>query len=130
MREKVANVFLYVAGRVVREVGLVWHDAGGTDAEKIQLLQEKVWGDWKVARRHPLPADYIMVLPDGRREPGALSYDGYRTLCQEGRQMDVLEPFLALYDFAPRDPVLVVTPVVDGRPRIEGFTDMQGNVLP
>lgn len=118
MKEKIVNLFMFVNGGIIRKIGAVWYDKGGSDETKILFLQSRVNDDWRGARRHKL-LDSIMMVRDGKEERGAISYDAYVQLAGTGKQMEVLESVFMHYPFAPRDPLLVITPIVDGQVRIE-----------
>ena len=128
MREPVYNLFLFVDGGLIGEIGAVAHECGGTDGEKIRLLQSKVNDDYRVCRRYPVP-DWCIVVTGNERLPRRLSYETFLTLQMLGRHNEFWEHVLADLG-APQDPLLVVTPVVDGRPRIDNVTDLTPEMNP
>lgn len=119
MSEKVVNLFLFINDGLIREIGATWHDAKGSDDVKLLFLQSKVEDDWRGSRRHPVPGWCSAVRQDGVIEKSCVSYEGFRQLAGSGQQMKILEAVFSQYKFAPENPLMVVTPVVDGVVKIE-----------
>lgn len=128
MRERVFNVFLFVTGNVIHEVGVTEHVCDGSDEDKIRLLQGKVNDDYRVCQRLPLPEDNIVVMCE-RECRRQLTYESFLTLQRLGRHMDFLEFVMEAVD-APAQPLLCITPIVDGVPRIERVTDLTPEMKP
>ena len=66
-KEKIVNLFLFITGGIegiIREIGAVWHDGYGSDAQKIKFLQSRVNVDWKNCKRHKLPDRCVTVWLD------------------------------------------------------------------
>jgi hypothetical protein len=107
MRETAYNLFLYVKGGVVRQLGIAAHALEGTDQEKVAALQVLVDTDYKTAKR--------MDAREG------FEYRQYEGLMRLGRQLEVFEPLFREYN-APINPLVVTTPIVDEHPRILAIT--------
>jgi hypothetical protein len=93
--------------------------ARGSDAEKTAFLQANVSRDYRTARRFRLPDGCVVVGPEGSRIKGAMRWAVFDSLQRTNRHMDVLESIFAALG-APRAPLMVITAVVNGRPRIDG----------
>ena len=122
MRERVFNLFLFIRGDLIEEVGVVVHESNGDDGEKLRALQVAVATDCDRARRCPVPDRFRVVeRRDGveRQIPGRLSYAGYQQLTALGRHLELFESLFEDVN-APPDPLTCITPIVDGEPRIEG----------
>ncbi len=132
MKEPIANIFLFVTGKIIREIGAIWHRRSGTDEEKISFLQSKVYDDYRVVSKRRMPESCILVHADGRKEAGAISYETFKKLAGiNNKMMEVLED--AIFSHChniPRNPVIVITPIVDGVVRIDGVVDISGEPIP
>lgn len=126
MKEYIVNIFLYIdANRIMREIGAKWHMRRGTDAEKLAFLQAQVRKDYRSAFKRRLPDSVVLIRTDGSKELGAISYDSFRQLAAYGHLMNFLEDAVfKKCSFAPRQPLMVVTPIVDGAVMIEGIADL------
>lgn len=120
MQEKLFNLFLFVTDDVIREIGAVRHKCGGTDAEKLAFLQSQVATDFPIAKRYPVPNRYILVLPKGIKTRGLLRYQSYVQLAAVGKQMEFFEEIFEELG-AAHNPLMCVTPIVDGHLRIDGI---------
>ncbi len=107
MKDTVYNLFVYVEGRVIKQLGIATHDLDGTDQDKVTALQMLVDTDYKVAKR-------IAAKPDFR-------YQEYEGLIRLGLQLQVFEPLFRECN-APINPLVVITPIVDEMPRILAIT--------
>lgn len=101
--EPIFNLFVYVERDTISELGVAVHEAGGTDREKLDLLLSLVDADYKVARR------FQLTTP--------LDWDRYEGMMRLGRQLHPFENAF-IECGAPTQPLVVVTPIVDGEPRI------------
>lgn len=127
MKEPICNLFLFVNDDVIREIGVVWHNRDGNDAQKIKFLQEQVKADSEKATRHFLPSTCKMVLAD-KTVHGAISYPSFVMLQRQGTVMVLLEQTIFThYKFTPKDPLMVMTCVVNGEIKIDVQTDLKGN---
>ena len=118
--EPVFNLFLYCDGatNVATEFGVSRHEAGGTDDQKIRFLQLRVADDFAGAARHPVPRRYVLAVGGGLLLPGRVRWETFSALMQMGRHLELFEEALAALN-APRNPLCVVTAVVDGKPVVE-----------
>ena len=124
MSETVANLFLYVEGEVIKGLGAVAHDLYGDDREIVAFLQGRAAVDASRAARYPLPVACIKSWLGIDAEQG-LSFEVYSYLARTGNALRLFEG--PLQDFkAPEKPLVCITPIVDGKPRIDVLT----NVVP
>lgn len=114
------NVFLYVNGpdEIIREYGVTVHQLTGTDPAKLRHLQLWVADDFGAARRFPVPPGYWVQLLQGGKLHDALSWDIYQALWLRNLHMRIFEPAFREIG-GPPNPLMVVTPVVDGVPRVD-----------
>lgn len=126
MRERIFNVFLYIreSDDIISELGVVVHERAGPDADKLAYLQEKVRGDFRIARRFKLPRECVYVAPDGTKTERCFSYAGFAALQQANQHMQVFEQMFSAID-AGRTPLMCITPILDGVPRIDGFIELK-----
>lgn len=130
--ELIANIFIFVQegkNAIVHEIGVVWHRQGGTDIEKIAFLQSQVDDDWPRSKRRPLPQEFWILDDQGVKHRGVQTYSGFQETFQKN-QSKMLE-FLVFkhYSYAPKDPLVCITPIVNGKVRVEGMSDLAGNSL-
>ena len=119
MKEKLFNLFLFVMGDIIHEIGAVCHERAGTDAQKLAFLQSQVATDFPVAKRYPVPDRYILAGDRGVAAPGGLRYQSYLKLTAMGRQTEFFEEVFQHLG-APENPLMCVTPIVNGQPMIQG----------
>jgi hypothetical protein len=122
MRERVFNLYLYIDSDLITELGAVAYDSEGTDPAKLRFLQSRAPLDYASARRAPVPVRYLR-LERGQQEPvAALRYEAYLWLSRLGRHLEVFEELFEELA-APPAPLVCITPVVDGRPRIDAIRE-------
>jgi hypothetical protein len=121
MKEPVFNIFMFIdADELIGEIGCVRHERDGTDAAKLDYLRSRVEEDYRIARRFPVPRGYLVILPDGNEIRGAMRWQTFDQMRQMNKHYEVLEVVFAALG-APREPLSVITAVVDGQPRIDGL---------
>ncbi len=120
MTERCFNLFLFVADDIITEIGATAHELTGTDDAKLRHLQDAVGADFPTSRRFPPPS--CVVMRNGRPARSGLSWAGYVHLQAVGQSMRFLEPVFAAIK-APREPLFVLTCIVDGKPRIDAHID-------
>ena len=125
MRETVYNLFVLISDDgLVRSLGAVAHELGGSDESKLRTLQAAVEEDIPAAQMFPVPTRFVTVVDRGgaiNSIEGAISFAHYGTLLRDGAHLDLFEELLRAVD-APPDPLVCITPVVDGVPVIDGVT--------
>lgn len=121
MTEMCFNLFVYANGpnEIFTQVGVAARHLSGTDAAKLRHLQLSVADDFATARRFPVPDGFGLELAGGEKLRGTLTWDAFRTLWSRNLHLLVFEPaFKELA--APQNPLVVLTAVVDGKPRVDG----------
>jgi hypothetical protein len=120
VKEKVFNLFLFVDDDIIVGLGARCHHAEGSDREKIAFLQRQMRHDLAQADRFPMPKRYQLVFPDGRTGTG-VQYQTYQKLAMLQRHLDLFEEVFTHFG-ASDSPLMCITPIVDGRPRVECVT--------
>ena len=109
MSEPAYNLFLFVEHGVIVALGAAVHSLDGPEDAALKFLQSRVNLDCHAARRYPLDPP----IPWGR----------YQAMMHMGSHLSLLEPmFVALG--APEDPLMLITPIVDGFPQVTAVTDL------
>lgn len=125
MQETVYNLFLVIEHEgFIRSLGVVGHECGGGDEGKYRLLQGAVEADIPAARTLPVPGRFVTLIERGSEVAsieGAIGFAHYGSLLRDGAHLDLFEELLRAVG-APPDPLVCITPVVDGVPVIDGVT--------
>jgi hypothetical protein len=120
MKEKLFNLFLFVTGNIIHEIGAVCYEQSGNDAQKLAFLQSQVATDFPATKRYPVPDRYILAGDRAAAVSGGLRYQSYLQLKAMGKQTEFFEE--VFYDLgAPQNPLMWVTPIVNGQPMIQGI---------
>lgn len=119
-KERCYNLFLFVTGsdRMIRELGAAAHELEGADADLLRTLQGLVRADVAYATRRPVPPRY-QTLAGGVAVPGVMPFDAYALLFEQGRNLEPFEDLFRELGGVPANPLVCVTPVVDGKPVVE-----------
>ena len=117
--EKIFNLFLFVDGELITKLGGVCHEKSGSDRDKLSFLQANVNDDLPNAIDFSVPGRYQLATSSGLK-PG-LRYEGYMRLAELGKRLEVFEEIFAHFN-GPPDPLSCITPIVDGKPKIEAVT--------
>jgi len=117
-RELIFNLYVYSNLDLITEVGGVTHFIKGNEDEKIKYLQENVFIDFESAKKFKLPANFKIQINDTIRT--GIDYNSYRNLCKEGHGLTIFETLFVNYN-ASQNPLVVVTPVINGQIKIEGI---------
>jgi hypothetical protein len=128
MSERAANLFLFVEGEVVKSLGAVAHDLEGDDDRIIAFLRSRVAVDASRAARYPLPVACIKSWLGVDAEQG-LPFEMYSYLERTGKVLHLFEDALQAIK-APQRPLVCITPIVDGKPRIEVLTHVDPPTCP
>lgn len=103
MEEEILNIFLFVDGHKITEIGICRHLVKGTDEEKQKFLCERVHLDIQQAAKYPI---------------NPITHAEYTAKVRLGSHMSVFEPVFTKIG-APRAPLIVITPVVNGMPYVD-----------
>ena len=123
MKERIFNLFLIISDDIIREIGAVCYEQSGSDAQKLVFLQSKVIEDLEKAKRYPVPNRYVLVSEKKPGIPGLIRYKSYLDLAITGDQLEFFEEVFADLK-APQNPLMCITPIVDGKPLIDGYASV------
>lgn len=118
MQERIFNLYLYITGVVINELGVLSYEMDGTDQTKLSFLQSHSLLDYQQAKHYPLPNRYRRYDVETGTETTGLAYDRYQQLSRMGRNLELFEEIFEELG-APSDPLICITPIVDGTPRVQ-----------
>lgn len=110
----------------ILEIGVQTYNIDGPDYEKISFLKSRVEFDYNESQRFKIPNKY---LHDGASK---LPYKRFIAMQRQGVHLDLFEEIFNHFD-SPSDPLLIITPIIDGKPKYDIITDMaplQGDNIP
>ena len=125
MRETVFNLYVILEEGFICSLGVTAHECSGSDSEKLRFLQKNVRGDYEATRTFPVPPRYETALAGSDvpvKVAGTISFEKYMRLSSDGKQLDIFEEVFSAIG-APPDPLVCITPVVDGVPRADGVVE-------
>lgn len=106
MNERVLSIFLLIdKGRITGMKATAVEMAGESDEEKIMRLKENLLAHFNESKDFPAPTNFL-----GK----ALSYRQFEKMKERGADSKVFEHIFIEFD-APDEPLILVTPVVDGK---------------
>jgi hypothetical protein len=128
MKESIFNLFVFVEHEYIRRLGAVAHEVEGSDSEKVAYLRAKAASDAGMAGQHQVPSRYTFRQEDGTYIPG-INYRLFQQMTFGGRLFEVFEE---VFDGlgASSQPLVVVTPVVDGVIRVDRVGDLPAGPPP
>jgi hypothetical protein len=128
MKEWIVNVFLFVKTikdqPIIFRIGAMWHNRAGTEAEKIAFLQSQVDADFPKVRHEQLPERVMIIDAEGKQFPKLITYPSFMMLPNKTHMEIFEETVFQHFAKCPANPVMVVTPIVDGVPRVEAYRDL------
>ncbi len=107
-KEKIYNLFAFLEGNAVKNLGVSSHEMEGTDNQKVAFLQASVSRDFASAKRY------------APRKP--LSVDEYEARLRLGRHIEIFEDIFKEHN-ASNHPLCVVTTVENGTPQIRATSE-------
>jgi hypothetical protein len=122
MTEVIFNLYVYSNLDIISEVGVVRHIIDGNDEEKITFLKQQVDKDFAVAEKFELP-DGFQIKKNGLVRKG-IDFTSYRDLSNQGYSLLIFQNAFQYYN-SPANPLVVITPVKDGKIYIEGVEDIK-----
>jgi len=124
MTEPIFNLYYLVetdrfGEQVIRGRAAICHQRDGSDVEKLKFLQMLCELDLDRAKRYPPPIGWTYIDRTGAKTPG-LSWTSYAEMISP--QFGDIGWFEDVFieHSAPQDPMVLVTPVLDGRIKIDG----------
>jgi hypothetical protein len=105
MNEVILNIYLIINDGNVVEFRAVAYEKEGGDDRKISFLKSRAGEDFKKAYHFNAPTDkYGKFMP----------YKKFAKLENRGRQFELFEEIFAKFK-VPENPLICVTPVLDGK---------------
>ncbi len=105
MNEVILNIYLIINDGNVVEFRVVAYEMEGGDDRKIAFLKSKAKDDFEGAYHFNAPSDkYGKFMP----------YNKFAKLEKRGRQFELFEEIFTNFK-VPENPLICVTPVVDGK---------------
>ena len=101
--EEIYNLFVFMEGNDIKNLGVTVHEFDGTDDQKVAFLQSRVDKDHSSAKRYA-PKYFLSV-------------DQYEARLRLGRHLEIFEDIFKERN-APNQPLCVVTAIQDGIPKI------------
>lgn len=123
-KEKIFNVFLIISSKsgAMEEVRATKHIMDGSDSEKIRFLQLNVLKDLQTSKKYKIPEYFYIQLYDGSVINGKLPYQRYREIENSNSKKNmllihtmILENFLKKNCKNKKAPLMVISPIVDGK---------------
>lgn len=104
MNEIILNIYLVINNNLVEEFKAVSYEKEGSDESKIEFLKSRSKEDYEKAVVFDSPSD---------REGKFMSYNKFHKLEKRGMHFQLFEEIFQRYG-VPENPLICVTPVVDG----------------
>ncbi len=105
MNEVILNIYLIINNGHVVEFKAIGYEREGGDDNKIKFLKSKVEDDFDKAYHFEAPSD---------RNGNFMAYDKFAKLEKRGRHFELFENIFLKFN-VPENPLICVTPVVDGK---------------
>lgn len=116
--ETIYNIFPFCDNQVIKKIGYISHQCNGNDDEKIQYLQEKVVEDFSNLSFINIPNTFLIKNKNGKNEVG-INLESFNILIHNATITILFEEIFKKFK-ADKNPLFVMTMVVDGEIRIEG----------
>ncbi len=105
MNEVILNIYLIINDGKVVEFRAVGYEREGGDDRKIEFLKSKAIEDFEKAYRFNAPSD---------KNGNYMPYKKFAKLENRGKQFELFEEIFMSFN-APENPLICVTPVLDGK---------------
>ncbi len=105
MNEIILNIYLIINNNLVVGFKAIAYEREGGDDNKIKFLKSKAEEDFEIAYKFDAPSDKF-----GKYMP----YHKFARLEKKGRQFELFEEIFQEFN-VPQNPLICVTPVVDGK---------------
>jgi len=125
MRETVFNLFLYLEGEIIKSIGAVPHDFDGDEHQAMVFLRNQAGTDASRAAHFPLPVADIKLWIGVDAQAG-LSHEIYSYISRTGKAMWLFDELLQNLN-APNSPIVCITAIADGKPRIDVIADVDSS---
>ncbi len=105
MNETILNIYLIIEKGNVTGFRAIGYEMEGGDDDKISFLKEKAADDFEKAYHFDAPSD---------SKGKYISYNKFYKLEKRGRHFELFEEIFSNFKI-PENPLICVTPVVDGK---------------
>ena len=105
MKERILNIYLIIEDHHVTGFKAFSYDEEGTDYEKIDFLKAHAREDFDKAEDFPAPVNKLGKY---------MNYNKFAKLEKQGMQFRLFEEIFSKFN-VPENPLICVTPVVDGK---------------
>ena len=105
MLEIILNIYLIINDGKVVEFRAISYELEGGDDNKIQFLKSRAIDDFNKAYKFEAPTN---------KKGKFLTYNQFYKLEKQGRQFELFEEIFMQFN-VPQNPLICVTPVVDGK---------------
>ena len=113
--EEIYNLFIFMEGDAIKNLGVTVHELDGTDDQKVAFLQSHVDKDYLSAKCYaPMTS---------------LTTDEYEARLRLGRHLEIFEDIFNEHN-APSRPLCVVTAIQDGIPKISASLEHGPTTIP
>jgi hypothetical protein len=126
MKETIHCLYLFIQNDTIFELGVATYNAEGSDENKIEFLKSRAFLDYKESKRFNIPKEYL-----GKKN-SELHYRTFIAMQRQGIHLDLFEKIFEYYD-SPSNPLVNITPIVDGKPKVDIVTNnspLQGDDIP
>lgn len=113
MNEIILNIYLVIVNDYVVEFRAKAYEIEGGDDNKIRFLKSRAEEDFNSAYKFDAPVD---------NKGNFMKYSRFAKLERRGMQFQLFEEIFSKFDI-PENPLICVTPVVDGRILAEKVND-------
>jgi hypothetical protein len=104
MNEIILNIYLVINNNFVEEFRAIAYEREGGDDSKIYFLKSRAEADYEASYRFEAPTD---------RQGNFMNYKRFSKFERQGKQYQLFEEIFAKFN-VPENPLICVTPVVDG----------------
>jgi len=104
MKETILNIYLVIETGIVKEFRAIAYEEEGSDEEKIAFLKSRAKQDYPNSIHFEAPVD---------KKGNFMTYNKFYKLEKRGLQFQLFEEIFDAFK-VPENPLVCVTPVVDG----------------
>jgi hypothetical protein len=105
MNEIILNIYLIINNNIVEAFRAIAYEREGGDDNKIKFLKSKAVEDFQHAYKFDAPSDRFGKF---------MTYNKFAKLEKKGKQFELFEEIFQQFE-VPQNPLICVTPVVDGK---------------
>jgi hypothetical protein len=126
MKEPIFNIYLFVNSShdLIEKIGATVYRKNGSDNKKLDFLKKNFRTDLEKAELYNVPARYELVDGANSLKSSGLLYSRYLEIAGLSNHFDVFEDIFASHN-APKDPMVIITPVFDGEIKIDAVVSNQ-----